>query len=787
MADPYFEEKWPFGGKGSLDDVMAPVGEGPVEVNKILARADVYAGEYSFGGQANTLPSQPGLFVDSLGLIPTPLRTEIVTPLIALCEKSPFGHNMDTKMDEAVRKSWQLEPDLVQFKNPLWKAGIEKLSKVVADRLGYRGIPLECVLYKLLVYSEGGHFVKHQDTEKKDGMIATLVVQPPSDHEGGDLVVYRDGEEKYRHDFGKNDGTSAFLPHYAVHYADAEHALENVEKGYRLALVYSVCLPSTMRHLEKHQDQRLSEDLATGISKMGADNDSFALLLEHEYTVNSIRNLGSGALKGVDNARFYALEGANALVSNDNKLKFFIVQLQHEVRTYEDGYDSTLEGHYDISTWYTTTGDLLGKVEKVDNKDDKGDKDCKSIVKFNFLNPNQETFSELWDKYEKRIKHGGFTGNEGSTAITAYTRCAIVAWQKARHWENAIKFMPVGAAAVALNDCEMVAASSLRQLLRAVVTVLKAEDSEQYSSEHKELPMKFIKIFCELLVKAGDPDTVVLFFKEHCQAISGRKGNEVLIPSVTEIVRTFDWSAIGEVVSALIRSEKEEDEEGLSSMEFILRIIDGLEEGTAKQSLLELTVEKALKMDGKELLVMKGVGLLWKWVIHSGNKTFLESLIKILVNADTSVTGPSIRYLSEYLSGSSVVNELVPKRIKFLEDQIEALDTKFSWEMPNAEFSDNEQIQEFLRGPEESMMTNGVLNFSRYWEAQGYADEQEQKHCSFKMNATEDDHKVFLRIIKTTDWFLARQTELVEYQTELQFLKNRFGPGHSDKKRARLG
>lgn len=34
-------------------------------------------------------------------------------------------------------------------------------------------------------------------------MIATLVVQLPSLHEGGDLVVYRGGDVRYRHDFGK--------------------------------------------------------------------------------------------------------------------------------------------------------------------------------------------------------------------------------------------------------------------------------------------------------------------------------------------------------------------------------------------------------------------------------------------------------------------------------------------------------------------------------------------------------------------------------------------------------
>lgn len=110
---------------------------------------------------------------------------------------------METKTDESVRKSWQLEADQVEIKNPLWQTGVDKLTETIASRLGYKGVPLRCVLYKVLVYGEGGHFLNHQDTEKEDGMIATLVVQPPSTHEGGDLVVYRGEEVEHRHDFGK--------------------------------------------------------------------------------------------------------------------------------------------------------------------------------------------------------------------------------------------------------------------------------------------------------------------------------------------------------------------------------------------------------------------------------------------------------------------------------------------------------------------------------------------------------------------------------------------------------
>ncbi|OWZ02866.1 hypothetical protein PHMEG_00025503 [Phytophthora megakarya] len=352
--------KWPFGGEGQLSDVPVPTGAVAQQISEMLSRADNNAGEYSFGGQANTLPAIPGLYVDGVGLIPVPLTEEHATKLMAKCDKSPFGRKLDTMMDENVRKSWQLAPDQVELKNPLWHTGMEKLSDTIAGRLGYKDIPMQCKLYKLLVYGEGGHFVKHQDTEKEDGMVATLVIQLPSVHEGGNLVVYRRGEVKYRHDFGKQEGTAEYLPHYAVHYADAEHALETVVSGFRLVLVYSICLPSTMRHLTRNHDQSLSEELGGVINSMSRDDESFALLLSHEYTEKSITELGSGALKGIDRARVQVLEEANEVASSEKKLQLFIAKLNHDISYYDDGGSWAESDRNESINWYSPEGDSHG-------------------------------------------------------------------------------------------------------------------------------------------------------------------------------------------------------------------------------------------------------------------------------------------------------------------------------------------------------------------------------------------------------------------------------------------
>ncbi|EGZ25987.1 hypothetical protein PHYSODRAFT_326935 [Phytophthora sojae] len=254
--EAFGEGEWPFGGHGEPDD---------------------YAGEYSFGGPADALPPVPGLFIDGVGTLSVPLSNAQAEELVAQCEKSPFGRRLDTLMDESVRKSWQLPPDQITFQNPQWQAGVEELSEIIAGRFGYKGVPMQCKLYKLLVYGEGGHFVKHQDTEKEDGMVATLV----------------------------SDGMAAFVPYYAVHYADAEHALE------------------------KEQRPILERRYGGIIGSMGNENEdsSFALMLSHEYTERSIEGLGARGLKSVDRARFRALRQANAVAAQDKKLEFAIGKL----------------------------------------------------------------------------------------------------------------------------------------------------------------------------------------------------------------------------------------------------------------------------------------------------------------------------------------------------------------------------------------------------------------------------------------------------------------------------
>ncbi|KAL4177175.1 hypothetical protein KRP22_002109 [Phytophthora ramorum] len=480
---------------------------------------------------------------------------------------------MDTKMDENVRKSWQLGPDQVRFENVAWQNGLDKLVETVAERLGYKDTPLRCFLYKLLVYGEGGHFVKHQDTKTEDGMIATLVVQLPSSHEGGDLVIYRGGEVKHRHDFGKVDGTASFLPHYAVHYADAEHAVEKVTREYRLVLVYSICLPPTMHHIEKCHDKPLSDDLAEAIRTMGPEDNYFAMLLSHEYTKNSIQSLGLGALKGIDAARFHALEEANVFISANKKLKFFIAELKHNIEFQQTGMGGWHpEREVQSILWYSSSGGVLGAVNYV-------------TPTINFLNPGQETLSQLWTPHGIS-KEKGYMGNKGPTKSTNYARSALFAWPEARHAEVSLRVMPLSIAIEVLYDGKPVDAAALGKFLDVVGARLDSE--QKYEFCHRDdLSMRFCRLFCELATDAGDPALVKLFVTEFCPPqLGGLEGNETFVPVVINMLRVFDWSDIGEeLLKKLSRNVNtygmEKDRMGLSCMELALQVLDGLDAGSA--------------------------------------------------------------------------------------------------------------------------------------------------------------------------------------------------------------
>ncbi|CAI5713219.1 unnamed protein product [Peronospora farinosa] len=773
----YWEDKWPFGGEGEPDDVPVPKGEVCVKISELVGLADENAGEYSFGGQADTLPVDPGLFVDSLGMISFPLVEEEAKKLIAKCEKSPYGHNMETRINEYVRKSWQLQPDQVETKNRSWEKGLDKLTEIIANRLGYEGIPLQCKLYKVLVYGEGGHFRSHRDTEKEDGMIATLVVQPPSIHEGGDLEVDRNGKVVQHHDFGKADGTAAYLPHFAVHYADAEHNLEEVTKGFRLAMVYSICLPATMHHLRKDPTWTVPDALSVAISQM--ENESFALLLSHHYTKKSIGDLGCAALKGIDRARFQALEVANSRVSDDKKLRFFIAKLSLKLDISLS--DSSCWGRKQAFHWYTTSGEDLGRW-----KDEEGGK----MLKFNFLNPGGETFYWLWDSFT-RSEDIDFTGNEGPIKSTKYSRFAIFAWPAVRHEENMLNFTSAEHAIEDLASRKPVSAAALRTFLDAASSKF-GWGVEDRGRRGAMASVRFCRSFLNLLVDVGDPELTKLFLSKYCPRLGKQNENASLIPAFIKIASTFSWDDVGEALLDILGTQSPYwgygEKPGDSAVELLLRVAAGLNDGVPRQALLA----KALKKIEKEKTILHSstaAEVLWKHAICLGDSQSFDMVISKLDKMEPSELGPFGNVLVQHGSDFdptseqfALLSKIAAKRVEWLKGEIHKLDKlskTFSWEMPYAGFSERKEITEFLRGPQQSMTLKGersdqnFMNLRTAKELATTCNDERIRESSYVAKASVSEHEDAVVIItKTRKWYEDSQANLVRYAEEMANLSD---------------
>src|SRR5436309_10994163 len=138
---------------------------------------------------AGRLPvADPGLEVEGLGRVPVPLKRGIAKSLIATCRPAPYGKGTETLVDTKVRKTFELDPKGFCLSQE-WNSTVARAALLAAEELGLPAERVEARLYKLLVYEKGGFFLPHRDSEKQDGMVASLIVVLANPFEGGALLV----------------------------------------------------------------------------------------------------------------------------------------------------------------------------------------------------------------------------------------------------------------------------------------------------------------------------------------------------------------------------------------------------------------------------------------------------------------------------------------------------------------------------------------------------------------------------------------------------------------------
>ena len=255
-------------------------------------------GDFYVAGRVDA--AMPSMSVKPLGAIAFPILEAQVRSLVDVAEQAPYGRGPDTIVDPDVRDCWQIDANRVRLSGTSWRRAFRSILESVADGLGCPRGGLTAQLYKLLVYEQGGFFSEHRDTEKVDGMIATLVVALPTAGEGGAIVIrHLDREATVDLQVDEPDELA-----YAAFYADCVHRTMPVESGHRVSLVFNVMMKPGHRSSVAGPPDYSGQiaEIARILSEWSDTRQGprkIVWLLDHQY---SQAGLGQATLKGLDEA-----------------------------------------------------------------------------------------------------------------------------------------------------------------------------------------------------------------------------------------------------------------------------------------------------------------------------------------------------------------------------------------------------------------------------------------------------------------------------------------------------
>lgn len=379
--------------------------------------------------------------VDGFGDVGFPITAPRAKRLCRLGSPAPFGKGEDTLIDPGVRDTWQLPINRVHVD---WGAEREVVDAVRAALSLPPSAQLRLDLHSMLVYERGQFFAPHQDSEKADGMIGSLVVLLPSAFSGGELVVHH-GQTQVTFTGSRTSPTAVAF------YADRVHEVKPVRTGHRITLTFNVFLDDGEDRVDLGEPPAdlateaatlLDRHFATAVKRstrqVGDDRPPIRLayLLDHQYTE---RSLSWGRLKGVDAERAALLRQAADVAHCEATLGLVEIQETYEAEVEwaprrgswgydqeddEDADDEEAGIGYLIDSDVTLTHWRCGAPEtlQVANLYLRDDELCTST-------PTQE-LPALESEYT------GFMGNYGNTVDRWYRRAVVLVWPVGQRFAN---------------------------------------------------------------------------------------------------------------------------------------------------------------------------------------------------------------------------------------------------------------------------------------------------------------------------------------------------------------
>lgn len=271
---------------------------------QLLSALDDLPASGSFATYGERLPNRARPRLKGGLQLDWPMSKEDFNALKARATPAPYGHGERTVLDAQVRDAMQIDASELEYDED-WERQIEDIVAQAMQGLGVEG-RVRAMPHKLLLYERGGHFKPHRDSEKIEGMFATLIVALPTTFRGGRLQVRHEQEERA---FSMQTQAGSLLT-WAAFYADCIHELEPITSGRRVVITYNLIMAkgsptptlntASYKELETLLSQHTSEDA-----------EPLLYLLSHRYTPQALETM---RLKGQDLTHVSALCSAASVV-----------------------------------------------------------------------------------------------------------------------------------------------------------------------------------------------------------------------------------------------------------------------------------------------------------------------------------------------------------------------------------------------------------------------------------------------------------------------------------------
>ena len=365
-------------------------------------------------------------------------------------------------------------------------------------------------------------------------MFGTLVIQLPSNYSGGEVAIYHQSKST-TFDFGGLVGCNNF--HYAAFYADCQHEIKPVTKGYRLCLIYNLVCSGSDRCPVPADNQQMVSDIISSIVEWNGSTHlegcppMMTYLLEHHYCDAS---LSFKLLKNGDRAV------ADVLTQAKNEVEFdlYLAKVNME-QNWSASCSYSRYGRDDYSA-----DDLIEEdISALNLKSPNGrtissiDLDKEYFVPEDFfddIDPDKEEFEEA-------------TGNEGATLDRQYSWAALLLWPCKNRAIN------VGFSNVIRSLRQDLLDQTLSKDKRAGLKTVAEDIVGMYASAQRrsEVSADVYVLFFQSLKSFGDTELILRFLKVSAPFLYEIIGNSSVCKEIFTMGCEKGWHTFGPFFQAL--------------------------------------------------------------------------------------------------------------------------------------------------------------------------------------------------------------------------------------------